>query len=51
VAVDGANLFIADSYNFSIRKVSPDGAITSGRRWLRAFSGDGGPGQLGKTGF
>src|SRR5262249_40128111 len=45
-AVDGAgNLFIGDSPNASVRKVSPSGIITTvagnGTRWIS--SGDGGP--------
>ncbi len=45
VAVDSAgNLYIADRFNFRIRKVSPDGTITTvaGNGDL-GFSGDGGP--------
>ncbi len=48
VAVDSiGNLFIADTYNNRIRKVSTDGIITtiagSGPPFLRDYSGDGGP--------
>jgi sugar lactone lactonase YvrE len=45
VAVDGSgNLFIADTNNQRIRKVSPDGAITTvAGNGITGFSGDGGP--------
>jgi sugar lactone lactonase YvrE len=45
VAVDSAgNLFIADSGNHRIRKVSPDGVIrTVAGNGTGGFSGDGGP--------
>jgi uncharacterized protein (TIGR03437 family) len=45
LAVDGnGNLFIADSYNNRIRKVSANGIITSiAGNGAEAFSGDGGP--------
>ena len=45
VAVDGAgNLFIADAYNFSIRKVALNGIITTvAGVGTRGFSTDGGP--------
>jgi sugar lactone lactonase YvrE len=48
VAIDGAgNLFIADTYNFRIRKVGADGVITTvvGNTASRNFAtvGDGGP--------
>ena len=45
VAVDGAgNLFIADTFNARIRKVTPAGAIsTVAGNGTRGFSGDGGP--------
>ncbi len=46
VAVDGAgNLFIADSENNLIRKITPAGTITTvAGNGTRGFSGDGGPG-------
>jgi uncharacterized protein (TIGR03437 family) len=38
------NLFIADSQNYRIRKVAPDGTITTvAGTGLRGYSGDGGP--------
>jgi len=44
VAVDGAgNLFIADRYNNRIRKVTPDGIISTLTGGRSGFSGDGGP--------
>ena len=45
VAVDGAgNLFIADHGNYRIRKVSPDGIITTvAGNGVWGYSGDGGP--------
>jgi subtilase family serine protease len=45
VAVDGAgNLFIADTFNARIRKVTPAGAIsTVAGNGTRGFTGDGGP--------
>ena len=45
VAVDGGgNLFIADLFNFRIRKVSPNGIITTAAgNGTRGSSGDGGP--------
>jgi sugar lactone lactonase YvrE len=45
LAVDGqGNLFIADQFNARIRKVSPDGIITTiAGSGTRGFSGDGGP--------
>src|SRR5574341_1075042 len=44
VAVDGQNLLIADTYNNRIRKVSPDGIITTvAGNGLSGYSGDGGP--------
>jgi uncharacterized protein (TIGR03437 family) len=46
VAVDAAgNLFIADTYNYRVRKVSPGGIISTvaGNGSLGFFSGDGGP--------
>src|SRR4030095_3840379 len=45
VSVDGAgNLFIADISNHRIRRVSPDGIITTiAGTGARGFSGDGGP--------
>ncbi|PWU07435.1 MAG: hypothetical protein C5B51_10055 [Terriglobia bacterium] len=44
VAVDAAgNLYIADSYNFRIRMVTPDGAITTiAGRSASGYAGDGG---------
>jgi len=45
-AVDGAgNLFIADAWNACVRRVSPDGTITTvvGVGGHGGFSGDGGP--------
>ncbi len=46
LAADGnGNLFIADLYNNRVRKVSPDGIITTvaGNGTASGFSGDGGP--------
>lgn len=46
LVVDGnGNLFIADLYNNRVRKVSPDGIITTvaGNGTASGFSGDGGP--------
>jgi sugar lactone lactonase YvrE len=45
VALDAfGNLFIADSYNFRVRKITPDGVIrTVAGNGLVGFSGDGGP--------
>ena len=45
VAVDAAgNLYIADSWNYVIRKVSPSGTITTiGGNHTYGYSGDGGP--------
>lgn len=51
VAVDGSgNLYIADSYNHRIRKVTPDGTITTiagngicQSPYASCYSGDGGP--------
>src|SRR6185295_10157873 len=44
IAVDGSgNLFIADSFNNRVRKVSPDGSITTvAGNGANGFSGDGG---------
>jgi trimeric autotransporter adhesin len=44
IAVDSAgNLYIADTYNYRIRKVSPDGIITTiAGNGTRGYSGDGG---------
>jgi uncharacterized protein (TIGR03437 family) len=45
VAVDSSeNIYIADSHNYRIRKVSPDGTITTvAGNGTPGFSGDGGP--------
>ena len=45
VAVDGAgNLFISEVYNYRVRKVSPDGIITTvAGNGTPGYSGDGGP--------
>jgi sugar lactone lactonase YvrE len=45
VAVDGAgNLFVADSRNHRVRRVTPDGIITTiAGNGTQGFSGDGGP--------
>ena len=46
MAVDGAgNLFIAEMYDDQVRKVSPDGIITTvaGNGIRPGYSGDGGP--------
>ena len=45
VAVDGAgNLYIADYFNYRIRKVTPDGVITTmAGNGTQGHSGDGGP--------
>ena len=45
LAIDGfGNLYIADTLNHRIRKVAPDGLITTvAGNGVRAFSGDGGP--------
>ena len=44
VSVDGSgNLYIADSGNYRIRKVSPSGIITTVAGTFRGYSGDGGP--------
>ena len=50
VALDDAgNLFIADSMSARIRKVTPDGTITTvAGTGVEGFSGDGGPGTLAK---
>src|SRR5437870_9809384 len=53
VAVDGAgNLFIADSGNQRIRKVSPAGTITTvAGIGTRGFSGDGGRANSGQLSY
>jgi uncharacterized protein (TIGR03437 family) len=45
ITVDGAgNLFIADTFNYRIRKVTPGGVITTmAGDGTQSFSGDGGP--------
>jgi uncharacterized protein (TIGR03437 family) len=45
IAVDGqGNLFIADAYNNRVRRVAPDGIITTvAGTGVAGFSGDGGP--------
>ena len=45
VAVDGSgNLFIADEFNYRVRKVSPSGTITTvAGTGVYGYSGDGGP--------
>jgi uncharacterized protein (TIGR03437 family) len=47
IAIDrGGNIFIADTDNHRIRKLSPDGTITTvAGNGLPGFSGDGGPGR------
>jgi len=53
VAVDTAgNIFIADSHNNRIRKVTPDGIITTiAGNGLPGFSGDGGPPALAQLNY
>ena len=53
VAIDSAgNLLIADSYNFSIRKVSTAGIITTvAGDGIRGFSGDGGRAAMARLDF
>jgi uncharacterized protein (TIGR03437 family) len=53
VALDGlGNLYIADSYNHSIRKVTPAGTIvTVAGRGTQGFSGDGGPATSAELSF
>jgi len=56
VTVDGAgNLYVADSYNGRVRKVSPDGIITTvagdGIRGSQGYSGDGLLGTSAQMGF
>jgi sugar lactone lactonase YvrE len=44
LAVDGqGNLYIADTTNDRVRRVTPDGTITTVAGTTRGFSGDGGP--------
>lgn len=44
VSVDGnGNVYIADAFNFRIRRVSPDGVITTVAGTFAGFLGDGGP--------
>ncbi len=53
VALDGqGNLFIADTFNHRIRKVSADGIITTvAGTGTRGFSGDGGPATSARLNF
>jgi uncharacterized protein (TIGR03437 family) len=53
VAVDGAgNVFIADTYNFRIRMVTPDGTITTIAGGSRSgYTGDGGLGTNARLNF
>jgi len=53
VAVDGAgNLFIADSYNFRVRRVSTNGIITTvAGTGQQGYSGDGGPATSAQVSF
>ncbi|MFI9011566.1 RICIN domain-containing protein [Actinosynnema sp. NPDC053489] len=53
VAVDGAgNLYVADAANSRVRKVAPDGTITTvAGNGTRGFTGDGGPATAAQLSF